>query len=339
MVIALLRRYPNQQFYLFADQKIANALKCESNLRICGSFKFFLSRCIGKISKKLLRRINDGKTAKCDAAVRIGGSVFIERDNASQTYFPEKHSRYFYIGANFGPYYSEKFFETRKSRICAAQDCCFRDLYSYNLFKELNSVRYAPDVLFGYKYLPPTRKGDSIGISVIDFKSRSELADDSKTYVEGITAICDYWTNKGKTVKLLSFCRDEGDEAASAEISKACAHPKQVQLINYHGDVDLFINELNNCETIYATRFHAMVLGWTMEKNVIPIIYSDKQTRVIEDLKFGGDVWNILKGEQISERHLLSQNGRLTKPDIERLRENADAQFYGLDKLIDEMSR
>ena len=35
-----------------------------------------------------------------------------------------------------------------KSSLNLCDDVCFRDLYSYELFKDLSQVRYAPDIVF-----------------------------------------------------------------------------------------------------------------------------------------------------------------------------------------------
>ena len=339
MILSLLRRYPQQQFYLKAAPKYAKPFKDEPNLNLCGSAGFTVSRCIGKFSGKALRRIEDVKTAKCSATVRIGGSVFIERENASELYYPEKHENCFYIGSNFGPYHSREFYETRKERIKGARDCCFRDSYSYGLFRELRSTRLAPDILFGYPLLPALQQGDCVGISIMDFSNRKNLVSVAHTYEKGIAEICNYWSNAGKTVKLLGFCKDEGDEAAALRIAEACENKDMLRCVFYNGNTEEFLNEINSCETVYATRFHAMILGWAMQKNVMPIIYSEKQVHVIEDLKFDGEAWDPLSGEPFPEKLFLSHNGRLSPALTEQLKKEAEAQFGGLDSFLSGKTR
>ena len=39
-------------------------------------------------------------------------------------------------------------FQEKIFKICT--DICFRDKYSYNLFKDIENVRYAPDYAFSY---------------------------------------------------------------------------------------------------------------------------------------------------------------------------------------------
>ena len=327
----LLRRYPNKRFYMRADPRFLSYLKKEPNLCVCSKLTFNASRVLGKLNKKLLHRLQSNKTARREAAVRIGGSVFIERGNASQTYFPEKNKRFFIIGANFGPFTSRQFLETRRARISESADCCFRDTYSYHLFSGLSQVRYAPDVLFGCPFLPKPVAGDFVGVSVIDFKSHPELSEYTQAYEDGIIKICDHWTSANKTVKLLGFCEGEGDADAVNRIVSACKMPNKIQCVIYRGNTVSFLDELNSCETIYATRFHAMILGWALYKNVVPIIYSEKQTHVIDDIGFSGDVWDVTSGARITQQILSAENGKPDPETVDRLKSEAAEQFRGLD--------
>ncbi|KIR02076.1 putative transferase [Lachnospiraceae bacterium TWA4] len=53
------------------------------------------------------------------------------------------------LGANFGPYYTEEYLKAMAKVFEKAEDVCFREKYSYQLFQN-NRVRYAPDILFTY---------------------------------------------------------------------------------------------------------------------------------------------------------------------------------------------
>lgn len=332
----LLRRYPDKKFFLRAAPKYTEYLIKEPNLSANGALSFNASRVVGKVSKKLLRFIHSKKTERFDAAVRIGGSVFIERDNADNNFFPEKNKHFFIIGANFGPYKTQAFLDSRKKKIKSSESCCFRDKYSYNLFADIPQVSYAPDVLFGCPFLPRRTEGDHVGISVIDLNNHSSLREYAADYEQGIKNICDHWTGRDKTVKLLCFCNDEGDTKVADRIALLCNSPGKIERVVYSGDTVRFLSELNSCETIYATRFHAMILGWAMGKNVVPVIYSNKQTNVIDDIGFKGPVWNVTQDKEISDDILYPKNGRLDEKLISELKTKSETQFSGLDRFFNE---
>ena len=330
----LLKRYPGQKFYLRSSPKYTKNLKQEPNLKVSGKLSYNFSLLTGKLNKKLQIFLQSKKTAGFDAAVRIGGSVFIEKGSTDYNYFPEKNNNFFIIGANFGPYKTKAFFDAKKEKIKASADCCFRDNYSYTLFSDLPQVRYAPDVLFGYPYLPQRKNGDCIGISVIDFNNHNNLKAYASEYENGISKICDFWIKKQKKVKLLCFCRDEGDKSAAERIKLSSHTQDKIEIIVYSGDTESFLSEINNCEIVYATRFHAMILGWAMYKKVVPIIYSEKQTNVINDIGFEGSVWNILHSDKFNDNILSPKNNCLDEKLIEKLKSKSQEQFSGLDRFL-----
>ena len=92
---------------------------------------------------------------------------------------------------------------------------------------------------------------------------------------------------------------------------------------------------MNECETIIATRFHAMILGWVLGKNVVPIVYSTKQTQVLADCGFQGPMWNALEAASMTGETLLeyvkSERGKL---DIAELKKRSGAQFAALDEYL-----
>ena len=330
----LVRRYSETKFYLYAAPRYTTQFRGEPNLRLCSNLSYKAFRVLEKFRKPAARRLRGKKTARMDAAVRIGGSVFIEKKQFDKDYFPEKNKNFFLLGANFGPFQTRTYFDNRKSRIRLARDCCFRDKYSYNLFCDMPNVRYAPDILFAYPYFPAYQSGDCIGISVIDIHGRNGLSVTSWKYEKIMTAICDYYAEQGRTVKLLGFCEEEGDAAAIRRIRSACHFPDKVIEKIYRGNIALFLEELNSCEVIYAARFHAMIIGWAMGKSVVPVIYSEKQTHVIEDIAFKGAAWNLMKDKTAPPQMLSAESGRLEMTLLKSLKVQAEKQFCGLDSFI-----
>ena len=329
----LVRRYPGQSFHLRANPAFCANLIKEPNLHINGKAKVLFHRAVQKLSVRQYNKLYGREMARADAVIRIGGSIFIERTDSEKKYFPETNKNLFIMGANFGPYRTRTFFDTRKQRIRHAVDCCFRDRYSYELFKDIPTVRYAPDILFGYPYFPAPADGDRVGISVIDFCGRDAADELRERYEKGLVRICDHWTAKGKTVALLGFCALEGDGKAADRIHEACRDKSLVKKINYDGDIDAFLGELNRCGILYATRFHAMILGWAMQKNVVPLIYSEKQRHVIEDIAFEGAVWDI-QNEEPDDRVVGADIKKLDVALLDRLAAESKSHFSAFDAFL-----
>ncbi|MDO4466476.1 MAG: polysaccharide pyruvyl transferase family protein [Bacillota bacterium] len=333
-VRTLVRRYPNEIFYVSERKKRIGDLSNEKNLK----YNTFIRSIVLKIKKMVCKDesglINNKKVKKAKALVRIGGSIFMEMPGWQDRKIRYDNKNVFYIGANFGPYTTLEYKEDVKDRIKQSISCCFRDKYSYKEFSDLNNVHYAPDVLFGYPYLPEYKKGETIGISVIDFMGKSNLREYCEQYEDGIVSLCNHYTSLGKKVSLLGFCEPEGDMNAVNRIMERIEKKELVSSICYDGEIDKFLDILNDCEIIFATRFHAMILGFIMNKKVLPIIYSKKQTHVLEDMCFQGIIWNILDGDNFSEELFNVDMNKVDDGTLSKLIAESEKQFYHLDVFL-----
>ena len=299
----LVRRYPFEEFYLCADSpSFLQCFSSEKNVHIVQGIEYTYIRMRNKLLGYKGSFRNHKMMQKAKATVRIGGSVFIESEGWQKKFHFNEGKRLFIIGANFGPYSSEEYINAVSKKIGMTVDCCFRDRYSYDMFKDIRQTRYAPDILFGYEAaFDEAACDDSIGISVIDCKNRKQLSAFWETYESGIKKICSYYLSQNRTVKLFSFCDAEGDAAAIHRIVNSIEDSSGIEIVSYKGDIDCFLGELMKCSVLFATRFHAMILGWKFRKTVIPIVYSQKQLHVMQDLKFNGWYWNIGSGEALSD--------------------------------------
>ncbi len=334
-VQALVRRYPRTRFYLFLDPKFRRPFLQEKNLSYPCRLTFLLYRVLKKLGLVNKSTVYRHFSKKAYGVIRIGGSVFIEPRNWDGDRRPQNtncNPDTFYIGANFGPYRSQSFLEDVRGRLEGVRDCCFRDQYSRNLFRELPNVRYAPDVLFGYPFYPPWQKGEGVGISVIALEDRPELSSMKERYYDTLAKLCDLCQAQKIPVMLFSFCLAEGDARAVEEI-RSRTH-SEVRSCSYHGDTAAFLEQLNGCQCLLATRFHAMVLGWCMGKPVLPILYSLKQTHVLEEVGFRGKCWDLLSSQDYAAESLLQDCLKNDLPDIKALAAGAAVQFDGVDRFL-----
>lgn len=326
-VLQLVRRYPEVRFYLYALGENQNAFRNEANV--------VLPTAWDRIRRKLSHTLHiprkeffDGQGL--DGTVAIGGSVFWEGAPLDDI-----HKTTVLIGPNCEDSYSQPYRAKLATALERAHSCCFRDQHSYRLFREIPTVRVAPDVLYDWESQQPKCKGEGIGISLVSCKGVFQDEAIRNSYYGAIAELCDLCEAQGIPVKLLGFCASEGDGEAMDAVKTRVKNPGALDCVLYRGDVNQMMEALNGCETILATRFHAMILGWVLEKNVVPIIYSSKQTHVLEDAGFQGPMWNALAGAYVTGAQLLDmtqkEGGRM---DIRSLKEGAKQQFTSLDEFL-----
>lgn len=329
-VYSLLKRYPNCEFYfdVVDDGKFASLTE--------NGNATFPSRC-RKITRKVLNIII-GKnllcyTHKVDALVKIGGSIFIEYEGWEDNWpcFPKKPL--FVLGANYGPAKSESFKSLVEEKIRLTNDCCFRDMASFNEFSVLANTRMAPDIIFGFdtKLDSETQK-KSVGISVISLTNRKGLEVFSDDYYKSISVLCNELQASGFNVCLVSFCSNEGDVEA-IDIVNSMLRIK-CRTLKYNGDIQRFLCEYQKFEYILGTRFHAMILGWIMGKRVFPLVYSPKQINVIKDISNDTIYMTIEDFCNAGVSDIINIINNIPVLDVSNQRKQSYDQYAALDSFI-----
>lgn len=323
-------RYKNHSFLISSKAKYLNQddlVFYSDNTKIDYILK---ALSLGNLS---FQSINMRKT---DFSVLIGGSLFIERDYSGlkKMIYKMMHiSKYDYIiGTNFGPYKTQRFLNTYRKVFKYSKDVCFRDKYSYDLFKDIKHCRYAPDILFSLdtsSYNIVSNK--KVVFSVIDCYRRfsPEIADN---YFKKIVDMILYFRENNYDICLMSFCKKEGDEDAIKRILDMIYDKKNIETYFYDGNLDEALNIISSSEIIVGTRFHANVLGMVFGKKVIPISYSDKTAHMLQDLGFNGVSYDIRKinSFDITKLHNLEDN----IIDISKTKKEAELHFRELDKIL-----
>ncbi|MEI3598482.1 MULTISPECIES: polysaccharide pyruvyl transferase family protein [unclassified Oceanobacillus] len=341
----LCERYPNTKFVLFAPRKYKELTSSLGNLHIVPSDSYIIRGF--NFLLKLLKRKNTVRNyvAKtCDVGVQIGGSIFMQREGWRENTERKKrmlvkNQPFFVLGANFGPYYDEEFYLLNKSVIEKYTDICFRDQYSFNLFKDLKNVRIADDIVF---QLDSNVNNDliksqnkNIVISVIKPSFREELKESDSIYYEKIKDIATYFINNGYNVTLISFCEHEGDDEAINSITKLTPkkYRKKIKKHFYKLDIEETLSIIATSDFVVATRFHSMILGWLYGKPVFPIAYSEKMTNVMKDVGYTDfystfdDLYNL----QAKDVYTCKDNEIL---DISKQVNAAENHFKELDKVL-----
>ena len=330
-VRCIAERYPATSFKICTSSVYAQPFENLPNISnlswICRFIDRVCNRMVGaEICKKQLEK-------SADATVHIGGSIFIEPDNFVPPQAYLSNSNLFMIGCNFGPYKTEAYRDFIFSRLQKANDVCFRDKYSYDVFSSIPHARVAPDVLFGYPHYPVPQSGCGVGISVISPDVRPELKHIADTYYSVVAQTIDLYAQSAVPVTLFSFCADEGDTQAIHEIKTRCVTDK-FEICKYDGDIDVFLRNINACEYIIASRFHAMIIGWCLGKKVFPIVYSDKQLHVMEDVQYSGACWDLRKADAYTANKLIDSVYASQSFPVDEFTSESQRQFKMTDKFL-----
>ncbi|HIX82626.1 MAG TPA: polysaccharide pyruvyl transferase family protein [Candidatus Erysipelatoclostridium merdavium] len=339
-ICSIVERYPNAKFYMISDRTNKENFCDLKNLKIIDKNSNLL-RKIRKILDGAYSRYEAFLKKRCDVVVYIGGSIFIEYLTWANivNWWEYQASQYqlYIIGANFGPYQTEEYKIAMKNVFNKAQDICFRDNNSYNLFKEISKVRFAPDIIFS-QTLKEQKSRKMIFVSVINCKNKDEgnhsLIFYHNNYIEVLERIIKDYLIDGYNITLCSFCEAEGDEEVIEELLKRI-NDKKVKSLLYNGKNRMdILNEISKSCYVIGTRFHSIVLGMIAKKPVFPIVYSKKTRNMLNDIDYKGnyiDIKNIDKLEYKYSKENLDKNYVV---DITKLQKESLKHFSRLDMVI-----
>ena len=293
----IAKRYPNCKFtidYYDPDYK-----------KFIGKFKNIETRVT--LKNRILRKLKirdyinniDHIVSRNDALVFLSGSYFMEQSHGKSVLdmrnklidaFKLKGKPVYILGTNFGPYKSQNFYDNYKELFKKCDDICFRDEYSYNLFKQLENVRKSTDIVLGldvdsYKKIKK-KKQKIVGFSIIDMENKIGMSQYGEDYINSTIRSIKMFVEKGYKCILMSFCEKENDLKVINKIINSLANPvkNKVHIYEYRYNLEEAINLISTFEIFIAARFHANILGLLLDITTIPIIYSKKTMNVLIDL-------------------------------------------------------
>lgn len=326
----LLEKYKNIEFYIKHDNYVdVDVLDQYENLHVLH----------GKDTDEELYNSN---VNEYDAYVYIGGSIFIEGGhcyNLSEKFYDfvkrckENNKPFCYISCNYGPYQTQEYFELSQKDFKECTDICFRDLHSYDLFNDIETVRYAPDFAFSYNTPKVEKQKDTVGITVIDLNIRNYLKHKVDEYLTFLERNIKNYISLGKDVYLYSFCKNEGDENTIEAILKLFPNEKHLHVVKYTGEIDEFLKVYNSMEYMICARFHAMILSSIVKQKIYVMSYSQKIDRVIEDLDLELPIIYI---NELEEDHDLALEDfkSVDSEKIKKISKEAEKQDEAIRKYI-----
>ena len=326
----ILDRYPMHDFYMkIRDYNHLADLDGYSNLHVMNDDD----------TDEMLYNMD---VCEYDAYIYVGGSIFMEGGkvyNLSEKFYDfvrrckESNKPFCYVSCNYGPYQTQEYFDLSRKNFAMATDICFRDKYSYNLFKDIETVRYAPDLAFTYKLNKQEKIKNSIGISVIDLSIRNNLRDKEPKYIEMMVKNIRQYVDQGKKVYLFSFCEHEEDERTINILIEKLNHNESVIPVRFSGDLDSFLNTYSQMEHMICARFHALILSCVARQNMYVMSYSKKIDNVIEDLELKVP---ILHFEDVDGAYEIKLEDFVSVPEerATKIIEDAKGQLQAIDKVL-----
>ncbi len=330
-VYILANRYKNIEFYIqIQDEIYQKAFKNLNNVIILNE-----ARDVDKIN-----------VDKFDAFIYVGGSIFIESEygrheakefNKFIKKVNQNEKPFFYMTCNFGPYKTNEYFQQIQENLKLCQGVCFRDFESYDKFKDISSVSYAPDMAFSYDYSNVIEKKEkkSVGVSVINLLIRENLKTKTDTYNDYIKRIIIKFSKRNYKVSLISFCEFEEDHKAIDTILSMVPEKylNNVEILQYKGNIEEFLRKYSKINYMVCTRYHSMILSVILRQKVYNLFYSNKTKNTIEDYKLFKKLDNIEDiNFEIKLRRTDFKKARLNK--IKKIREKSEGQFAKFEQWL-----
>lgn len=161
-----------------------------------------------------------------------------------------------------------------------ANDVCFRDKKSYDLFKDFNNIRFAYDSVLSLNYKPlMSHDKDYNLISIMNFKVHNHIQ--YQKYEKLVIDLVKEFINKKEKVRLMSFNSLENDDEVAERItSNFSENDKElISYYKYNGDMDEALEIVFNSKSIIATRYHSFILALLFDIPFFTIIY-DQKTKI-----------------------------------------------------------
>jgi len=174
-------------------------------------------------------------------------------------------------------------------------------------------------------------------VSMIDLTGREGLSQYRDAYEAAIAELVeDLITLRGERVTLVSFCPHEGDEAAIERVLSAVPGRvgERISTHYYRGDMDAMLAVLRAAETVLATRFHAMVLGFAFGCRVACVEYSNKLSNALADLGELDRGWKLAEFVAASRSERYDRVTALEPASPAAVAERAAGHFAVLDDYL-----
>lgn len=358
----IAKRYENTDFYVLSLKSYKGSLP--SNIFFCltkfddqllkyenkilallNSFNLPARRLFPKGIRLLYRKRNQ-LSKKYDSNIYIIGSGFMDRGiltkNELRTDLKYFSRNVHLLGCNFGPYYSEMFRMQYEKLFSKAKEICFRDSYSYELFKNLNNVRWESDIVFSYNGDIDTsfskENSSYVVISVVNLDKDGTVHSSKSEYYDFIANIAKWYLRRGIQVAFVGFCKQQGDNVAIDAILDVIPlnFSDLIHVINYpHESIESVLGLFKNADAVFASRYHAGIIGILFKCKTYFLAYSDKMVNVLHDIDSNIRYIDISSKIDITaEDFILKYGYSISDKRLNDIKESANRQFSLLDNML-----
>jgi colanic acid/amylovoran biosynthesis protein len=332
----LCKRYPHIKFTIMGSNKYREFFSHITNLNYIG-LNHYLWKVINRFELlHLVAHFIISRFIKLN--ILVTGSIFEETEGYRKNIRKKKinirlFKEVYYLSCSMGSYKSEEFLEECRSVFSKVKDVCFRDNYSFNLFKDLRNVRVKPDLIFQLQY-DEKKVENNIVISVIDLEMRDKLKIYEEEYLYKLKETIIALVDQGYKIVLMGFCENERDHIGIDKVYSILPENCKDMTSKYmHKNIKDSLEVLSKSKGIIATRFHSFILAYVMKKPMYNIIYSTKTLNAINDLGIMLPNVNIDKINDLNVDSILDALQMVPtysdKPIIE-----SKKQFSALDEVL-----
>ncbi|ARW22628.1 polysaccharide pyruvyl transferase family protein [Levilactobacillus brevis] len=300
LLYTLSRLMPQCSLIVVAQKRFSSDFQNLKNISVFN--EGIINRLFNRLSYSLGKEMPFTTTSKissmskhADGVIELGGSIFILN---SKNHFRESINRrkkisesaasYYILDANFGPYLSENYVSEYSRFFSSIDSIFFRDTYSQKLFPRIDNVQSIPDLVLCL----PEYNSESVGststpydlYSVINPQSKAKLSQEK--YIALLLEHIRSSIGAGKRCVLMSFCEIEGDmEFINNVLLPVIPEELRKSVFTYtYNNIEDALDLFKGAKRVFASRFHAMILGWRYSKPTFVYSYSAKTTNVISDL-------------------------------------------------------
>ena len=341
----LCERYPEINF-IISDRAKYGSLHKIPNLYFSKKLRKWLwatslnpQNSLKKIIALILSALYRMQIPKGDVGISIVGNAF---KNMSYTGWNQSRwvrariklvKNFYLISTNFGPYYDENWKKDFEKIYPHMTDVCFRDEYSYELFKKLPNVRFAPDAVISLGKQQTENGGNKrVVISLIDcsFVARSkELHRVVGIYETKMIEVAEKFLSNGYKVTFLNSNAEQDRPACNRILS--AFHSNDVEVLDYDGNLEPIFDLYKKSTCVVATRLHTIILAWLYNLPVVPIVYDIKVENLLNSYNFNSDRYDIKNLEKISSTDIFNSAQRYNFVLSKKIIEASHLQFMGVD--------
>ena len=287
-VHTVVSRYSEHQFYMLPkkgyEDSYRNLIKQENNIYLLDedSEQDFIK--------------------KMDAMIVVGGDMLWEGTYRIWRKYirvlKRKNAPVIFMGMSLFPNYSKKTKIFLRLLFHKINVIVVRESMSYAQAKKIApraNVISATDMAFTSDLSEVRKINEENGVLGVSVRKKipRNTKDAYAQYCENIAKVAESYLKKDPNNKVRFLALSKGvydDEAVAQDIIGKCSEDNRhrIECVSFAGDVNSYIEDMQKCQRMICTRFHALVFAILLDKPFVPIIYEEKMDRLLNEIAYTG---------------------------------------------------